>query len=314
MLLVGVVREVEPRDVHARVDHRLDRVGPSQAGPIVATSLVLRMWRARMADLSSGERSSLCNAARPRGPLSGPLGSLLPILQPRGRPDDPAGNVAELRSGGGASGLCGGWGLARGARDRARTRDDAARVRRGDRAGPRARARGRRAARDRRVPALAVAGTAIFASPRSCSGSPRGSRSTAGTRATTAARSPRDRWLGGGFGAIRGALLALLVVYVAMWFDALRATGTAALLPEIGESAAADVTSEVVESAVATRRRYLAAAGRFAARVAARPAASASELKAVLDDPDSSGCATTPTSGATSSAAISTRRSTARAS
>src|SRR5262245_32203248 len=34
-------------------------------------------------------------------------------------------------------------------------------------------------------------------------------------------RSPRDRFLGAMFGAVRGAALALLLVYTAMWFDAL---------------------------------------------------------------------------------------------
>ena len=85
-------------------------------------------------------------------------------------------------------------------------------------------------------------------------------------------RSPRDRFLGATFGAVRGALLAMMVVYLAMWFDALRATGAAAVLPEIGDSVAADVTSGVVQSAIESAvdtsraRRALHGALRGAAR------------------------------------------------
>jgi uncharacterized membrane protein required for colicin V production len=133
--------------------------------------------------------------------------------------------------------------------------------------------------------ALAVAGTGIFAATALSLGLISRLARNRWDVDDNDRRLPRDRWLGGSFGALRGALLALLVVYVAMWFDALRATGTAAVLPEIGESAAAEVTSEVVESAVETAVGTSQPLGRFAARVAARPAASTSELKSVLDDP-----------------------------
>jgi uncharacterized membrane protein required for colicin V production len=98
-------------------------------------------------------------------------------------------------------------------------------------------------------------------------------------------RSPRDRFLGATFGAVRGALLALMVVYLAMWFDALRATGTAAVLPEIGDSIAADVTSGVVQSAIESAVDTNEPAARFTARFAAHPAASATELQSIFDDP-----------------------------
>jgi membrane protein required for colicin V production len=98
-------------------------------------------------------------------------------------------------------------------------------------------------------------------------------------------RSPRDRFLGAAFGAVRGALLALMVVYLAMWFDALRATGTAAVVPEIGDSLAADVTSGVVQSAIGMSIDPADPGGRFAAHVAAQPATSAAALQSILDDP-----------------------------
>jgi len=98
-------------------------------------------------------------------------------------------------------------------------------------------------------------------------------------------RSPRDRFLGGCFGAVRGFLLALMVSYVAMWFDALRATGAGAVVPEIGDSIAADVTSGVIESAIETTVDTSEPTGRFAARFASRPAVAAAELQGVVDDP-----------------------------
>jgi uncharacterized membrane protein required for colicin V production len=99
-------------------------------------------------------------------------------------------------------------------------------------------------------------------------------------------RSPRDRFLGATFGAVRGFLLALMVVYAAMWFDALRATGAGAVVPEIGDSIAADVTSGVVQSAIESAVDTSEPTGRFAARFASRPAVAAAELQGVIDDPN----------------------------
>jgi uncharacterized membrane protein required for colicin V production len=102
-------------------------------------------------------------------------------------------------------------------------------------------------------------------------------------------RSPRDRFVGGCFGAVRGFLLALTVVYVAMWFDALRATGAGAVMPEIGDSIAADLTSGVVQTAIESAVDTSEPSGRLAARFAARPAVAAAELQGVIDDPNFAG-------------------------
>jgi hypothetical protein len=102
---------------------------------------------------------------------------------------------------------------------------------------------------------------------------------------TNDGRSPRDRFLGGSFGALRGMLLAMLVVYAAMWADALRATGNVAVLPEIGESAAADLTGGVVRSAVETALDADDPTARFAARFAASPGETAAQLQSVIEDP-----------------------------
>jgi uncharacterized membrane protein required for colicin V production len=99
-------------------------------------------------------------------------------------------------------------------------------------------------------------------------------------------RSPRDRFLGACFGAMRGFVLAVTVVYAAMWFDALRATGAGAVVPEIGDSLAADVTSGVMRSAIESTVDTSQPSGRLAARFASRPAVAAAELQGVIDDPN----------------------------
>jgi uncharacterized membrane protein required for colicin V production len=98
-------------------------------------------------------------------------------------------------------------------------------------------------------------------------------------------RSPRDRFLGACFGAVRGAFVAMMVVYLAMWLDALRATGSAPIVPELGDSVAAEVTGGVVEGALASTVDTADPAARFVTHFASHPAAAAGGLQALLDDP-----------------------------
>jgi uncharacterized membrane protein required for colicin V production len=98
-------------------------------------------------------------------------------------------------------------------------------------------------------------------------------------------RSPRDRFLGGAFGAVRGALVVLLLSYLALWVDALRTTGTVEAIPELGPSAAAAVTETVVEAGVQAAISDSGSAGRVVARMAARPGAALSDLQEVLEHP-----------------------------
>jgi len=77
----------------------------------------------------------------------------------------------------------------------------------------------------------------------------------------------------------------MMVVYLAMWLDALRATGSAAVVPEIGESFAAEVTGGVVEGALASTVDTADPAARFVTRFASHPALAAGELQGLLDDP-----------------------------
>ena len=96
-------------------------------------------------------------------------------------------------------------------------------------------------------------------------------------------RSPRDRFLGGVFGTVRGGLIVLLLSWLALWVDALRVTGTETPIPELGRSAAAAVTGKMVEKGLSAALADAGAGGRVIARIAARPAAAVEELQGVLD-------------------------------
>jgi len=95
----------------------------------------------------------------------------------------------------------------------------------------------------------------------------------------------RDRFLGGAFGAVRGAFVVLLVSWLALWLDALRATGTAELVPQVAGSAAAEATSAVVEASVGAALAGGGPEAAFVARLAARPALAVDELQQVLANP-----------------------------
>lgn len=98
-------------------------------------------------------------------------------------------------------------------------------------------------------------------------------------------RSARDRFLGATFGAVRGGLVVLLLAWLALWVDALRATGTLASLPELGASRAASVAGSVVEAGVSAALSGAGAAGPVMARVAARPNRSLVGLQSLVESP-----------------------------
>ena len=126
--------------------------------------------------------------------------------------------------------------------------------------------------------------------------------------------SVRDRFLGGVFGAVRGAFLVLLVSWLALWLDALRATGAAPVVPEIAGSAAAQATSAVVEASVGAALAGGGPEAEFVARLAARPALAVGELQQVLENPRFEALREDARSGPTSRRARWTRRPAASAS
>jgi uncharacterized membrane protein required for colicin V production len=96
--------------------------------------------------------------------------------------------------------------------------------------------------------------------------------------------SARDRFLGGVFGLVRGGLIVVLVCWLAVWVDVLRATGAVTGVPEVGDSTAARVSSEIVESGLSFALKDAGPAGRVVARVAARPGVAVGEIEAILQD------------------------------
>ena len=93
------------------------------------------------------------------------------------------------------------------------------------------------------------------------------------------------RWRGALLGSVRGALLVLIVAYLALWLDALRATGYELPLSPVSDSATARVTSAVVEAGVEAALSDSGSAGRVVARAAAQPARAMTEWQAVVETP-----------------------------
>ena len=102
---------------------------------------------------------------------------------------------------------------------------------------------------------------------------------------TGGTHSVRDRFLGGVFGAVRGAFVVLLVSWLGLWLDALPATGSDPIVPQVAGSTAARATSAVVEASLGAALAGGGAEGPFVARLAARPALAVGELQHVLENP-----------------------------
>ncbi len=94
-----------------------------------------------------------------------------------------------------------------------------------------------------------------------------------------------DRLGGALLGAARGSLLVLLVSWLALWVDVLRANGTLPFLPELRDSKAAEATGYLVEEGLESALAETGAAGRFVARMAARPSEALEGLQGLLDHP-----------------------------
>ena len=98
-------------------------------------------------------------------------------------------------------------------------------------------------------------------------------------------RSLRDRFLGGAFGAVRGAFVVALLCYLALWVEALRLSGAAEGIPALGNSAAAAVTSSVVEAGIESVLEDSGRTGHVVAKLAANPGAAVVDLQSVVSNP-----------------------------
>ncbi len=104
-------------------------------------------------------------------------------------------------------------------------------------------------------------------------------------RAGDEGRSARDRFLGGAFGAVRGAFVVALLCYLALWVEALRLSGAADGIPALGNSAAAELTSSVVEAGIESALADSGRTGHVVARLAANPGAAVVDLQSVVSNP-----------------------------
>jgi membrane protein required for colicin V production len=96
--------------------------------------------------------------------------------------------------------------------------------------------------------------------------------------------SPRDRFLGAVFGGLRGALIVVLLGVLAGWVDALRSTGVAPALPELGDSLTARASASAVEVGLGAALSD-SPAGPVVARVVARPARSLAGFQELVEHP-----------------------------
>ncbi len=97
-----------------------------------------------------------------------------------------------------------------------------------------------------------------------------------------------NRWVGGVIGAVRGALVVVLVSYLVIWLDAAKQTGAVdglEAVPDIRISSAAKVTEKLVEKAVSATVDADVATADVMARLASRPGVAVTSVQAILADP-----------------------------
>lgn len=94
-----------------------------------------------------------------------------------------------------------------------------------------------------------------------------------------------DRTGGAIFGGLRGTAIVLLVGWLVLWLDAFRVTTDTAYVPPVGDSVVASATGAVVSAGAQMALGSEDPAGRVAARMMAQPAAAASGLKRLMENP-----------------------------
>jgi len=100
-------------------------------------------------------------------------------------------------------------------------------------------------------------------------------------------RGPVDRFVGGVFGALRGALVVLLISWLALWLDAARGYLDGAWIaaaPDTSDSRAAAATGALVARAVEGAIGDDSRGARVAARMAGNPREAIESLQGLLDD------------------------------
>jgi uncharacterized membrane protein required for colicin V production len=104
-------------------------------------------------------------------------------------------------------------------------------------------------------------------------------------RRRDAPRSALDRLGGAGFGAVRGALVVILLGWLAQWVDALGRFEPSALPTFAEGSRVGALSQDAVEAGARAALGGEHAGARAAARILARPAQALPELQSVLEDP-----------------------------
>ncbi len=98
-------------------------------------------------------------------------------------------------------------------------------------------------------------------------------------------RTPTDRFGGGALGIVRGGLIVVMVAWLALWVDGLRAAGATQSLPSTGNSAVAKLTSGMVEAGGRLVLGTDSAEGRVATAMLARPGETITRLRGLIDNP-----------------------------
>lgn len=98
-------------------------------------------------------------------------------------------------------------------------------------------------------------------------------------------RTSVDRIGGAAFGVVRGSLIVVMLGWLALWVDGMRAAGAMDVLPSIEGSAVASMTTEVVETGGELLLGTDTAGGRVATAVLARPGETITRMQGLIDNP-----------------------------
>ncbi len=96
-----------------------------------------------------------------------------------------------------------------------------------------------------------------------------------------------NRWAGGLIGALRGALVVVLISYLVIWLDAAKQSGAFQGLdavPDIRISSAAKVTEKLVEKTVSAAVDADGTTAQVVGRLASRPGVAVQSIQAILSD------------------------------